>query len=131
MSRAASAEPPAIKDEDAAHPIAGAWRPMLSEVVSRLTKGDYALASAVDGVEPISPKTAEHIRRSIAGYGCTLTDLPQDTWKTSVAQWYGTHWDVLVDLWTVEEGRSDLVLEGRISETAAGLRFTVHMVYVP
>jgi len=35
------------------------------------------------------------------------------------------------DLWTEEEGRSDLVLSGSVSETADGYRFTLRLVYVP
>ena len=123
--------PPAVQDEKDAHPIAGAWRPMLRNVVRCFVAGDYGLETGVLGVEPVSAKTAEHIRRFIADYGATLVDLPPDSWRTSVAQWYGTHWDILVDLWTAEEGRSDLALAGKIVESQAGPRFTIHMVYVP
>ena len=131
MSDVSSDLPPAVKDENAAHPIAGSWRPMLRDVVRRFVAGDYELEAGVLGVEPVSSKTAEHVRSCIADYGATLVDLPPDSWQTSVAQWYGTHWDILVDLWTAEEGRSDLVLSGKVVETHAGPRFTVHMVYVP
>ena len=71
----------AVKDEDAAHPVAAAWRPVLCEI--------------------------------------------------ACAQWMGTHWEVLVDLWTKEEGRSDLVLHVKVVEDGASPRFTVHLVYVP
>lgn len=37
--------------------------------------------------------------------------------------------DIVVDLWTAEEGRSDLVLEGWVAETDSGPRLTIHMVY--
>jgi hypothetical protein len=131
MSDKASESPPAIKDEDAEHPIAGAWRPMLCEVVRSFVEGDYGLNKGVSGVEPVSPATAEHIRAYVADYGATLVELPDDTWQTSVAQWMGTRWDILVDLWTAEEGRSDLVLEGWVAETDSGPRLTIHMVYVP
>src|SRR5918997_2925253 len=100
--------PPAVKDPDAAHPIAGAWRPMLREVVRRFVEGDYHLAQGVPGVEPVSTATAEQVRDYLADYGATLVELPGDTWQTSVAQWMGSHWDILVDLGTAEEGRSDL-----------------------
>ncbi len=123
--------PPAVKDEDDAHPIAGSWRPMLRNVVQCFVAGDYGLQTGVLGVEPVSEETAEHIRSYVADYGATLVDLPPDSWQTSVAQWYGTHWDVLVDLWTAEEGRSDLVLAGKIVESDSGPHFTIHMVYVP
>jgi hypothetical protein len=131
MSDVPSDVPPAVKDENNAHPIAGSWRPMLRDVVRCFVAGDYGLGTGVVGVEPVSAKTAEHIRNSVAEYGATLVELPTDSWQTSIAQWYGTHWDVLVDLWTAEEGRSDLVLAGKIVESQAGPRFIIHMVYVP
>jgi len=131
MSEVSSDLPPAVKDEHEAHPIAGSWRPMLRDVVRRFVACDYGLETGVLGVEPVSPKTAEHVRSGIAEYGATLVDLPPDSWQTSVAQWYGSHWDILVDLWTAEEGPSDLVLAGKIVETHDGARFTIHMVYVP
>ena len=131
MSDVSSDLPAAVKDENDTHPIAGVWRPMLRNVVRRFVAGDYELEGGVVGVDPVSAQTAEHIRRYIHGYGATLVDLPPDSWQTSVAQWYGTHWDVLVDLWTAEEGRSDLVLAGKVVESQAGPRFTIHMVYVP
>lgn len=131
MSETVPDGPPALKDPEAQHPIADAWRPMLCEVVRRFVAGDYGLAQGIPGVEPVSAATAEQIRDYLADYGATLVELPDDTWQTSVAQWMEIHWDILVDLWTAEEGRSDLVLEGRVVETSAGPRLTVHMVYVP
>jgi len=104
---------------------------MLCEVVRFFVEGDYGLTKGISGVEPVSAATAEHIRAYLADYGATLVDLPDDTWETSVAQWMGTRWDILVDLWTAEEGRSDLVLGGWVAETDAGPRLTIHMVYVP
>jgi hypothetical protein len=125
MSAPTSDDPPALKDPDAQHPIAGAWRPMFREVVRRLVAGDYSLA------EPVSAAAAEQMRDYLSEYPATLVELPDDTWRTSVAQWMETHWKVLVDLWTAEEGRSDLVLGGTVVETSTGSRFTVDMVYVP
>jgi hypothetical protein len=43
----------------------------------------------------------------------------------------GTRWDVLIDLWTVESGRSDLVLDARVFEVPSGYRYEIHLVYVP
>jgi hypothetical protein len=120
--------PPAIKDVGAAHPIAGAWRPMLREVVHRFVRGDYRLTRRVPGVDPVSAEAAEHIRASVVRYGATLIDLPNDTWHTSAAQWYGTDWDLLVDLWTAEEEPSDLVLQGRIASPPLALRRVVRNV---
>lgn len=42
-----------------------------------------------------------------------------------------TYWDVLVDVFTVEEGRSDLVLFARVFERGDGYRFEIASVHVP
>jgi hypothetical protein len=131
MNNAAPDYPLAIKDPDAAHPIAGAWRSMLREVVHQLAQGDHELAQGVRGVEPVAASVAQQMREYIADYGATLIELPEDTWETSVAQWMDGHWTILLDLWTAEEGRSDLVLSGDVIETSAGPRLTIHLVYVP
>jgi len=104
---------------------------MLRAVVRRLAAGDFALTQGVSGVIPVAPSVAEQMREYVADYGATLVELPDETWQTSAAQWMGTHWEVLIDLWTAEEGRSDLVLQGDMSESTNGLRFTVRAVYVP
>ena len=119
------------KDGAAQQPIPAAWRGTLREVVRAFTEGDYGLERGVGGVEPVPARLAEQIRSYVSDYGATLVELADDTWKTSVAQWYGQHWEFLLDLWTAEEGRSDLVLSGRVTEAAGAYRFTLHLVYVP
>ncbi len=131
MSNAEPSGVPALKDPDAAHPIPDAWRPVLCDVVRAFSQGDYALARSLPGVAPVAADTAEQIRADVADYGATLLELPADTWQTSVAQWMGTHWDILVDLWTAEEGLSDMVLSGHVIETSNGPLLTIHAVYVP
>jgi hypothetical protein len=121
----------AVKDASAQQAIPTSWRPVLAEVVSALRQGDYGLKAGVPGVKSVSAVTEVHIRESIRAYGATLVELPKESWESSVCMWYGTHWDALVDLWTKEEGRSDLVLSARIEEATNGYSFQVHMVYVP
>jgi hypothetical protein len=48
-----------------------------------------------------------------------------------VCQWMETHWDLLVDLWTAESGRSDLVLAVRVFECDGDYRFEIDSVHVP
>ena len=120
-----------VKDEERAHPVAVAWRPILCEVVRAFVRGDYELAEGVPSVETVPAATATQIRQYVADYGATLIELPEGTWETSCAQWMGNRWDVLVDLWTQEEGRSDLVLQLDVAESGAGYRFKVHLIYVP
>jgi hypothetical protein len=125
------AEVVAVKDESKQQPIPTSWRPVLTQVISALKCGHYSLKAGVPEVERPSIETAEQIQGSIAAYGATLVELPEESWESSVCMWYGTHWDALIDLWTEEEGRSDLVLSARISEKSNGYFFKIHMVYVP
>lgn len=77
MGEPADTGPPALKEPESQHPIAGVWRPMLREVLRRLVIGDYGLTGGIPGVEPVSMATAEQIRRYLADYGATLIELPQ------------------------------------------------------
>jgi hypothetical protein len=120
-----------VKDEDAAHPIADAWRPKLREIVKALAEGDFSLSRGIPSVVPISKATVDQMRAYVEDYGETLAELPEETWESSVAQWMETHWDVLVDLWTVESGRSDMVLSLRVFEAGKEFRFEIVLLYVP
>ena len=120
-----------MKDKDAAHPIASAWRPTFREIVKALARGDYALCNGIRFVAPVDERTASQMRAYIADYGETLADLPDETWQSSVAQWQRSCWEVLVDLWTVESSRSDLVLAARVFETDDGFKIEIDSVHVP
>lgn len=120
-----------LKDEHDHQPVPSAWRKTLSEIVQAFKDGDFALAQGIAGVRPISVEDAEGIADNIQDYGAQLTSLPEETWRTSVCQWLGKHWDVMVDLFTVQEGASDLVLHVRVYEEGSTYIFEVHLVYVP
>jgi hypothetical protein len=124
-------EIPVIKDSENEGPIPSAWRPTLKNIVDAFVRHDYILADGVAGVAPVSEETATQIRTYIQEYGAKLVSLPQESWATSVCIWMGDHWDALIDLWTEEEGRSDLVLQVRVSEVGNVPLVTVYMVYVP
>jgi|SRR5688572_11586416 hypothetical protein len=119
-----------VKDGDSTHPIASIWRPTLEAIVQALARGNFSL-SGVPSVAPVSKSTAKHMRDYIADYGETLAPLPAATWRSSFAQWLDGLWDITVDLWTKESGRSDMVLSSQVFEVDDGYRFKVHMVYVP
>lgn len=58
--------PAAIKDEDAEHPIPGALRQALREVVRALVAGDYTLSKGITGVERVAAggsRTDEELHR--------------------------------------------------------------------
>jgi hypothetical protein len=130
-SRSEDSEVLAVKDEETERPIPSAWRPVIREIVKALVGHDYSLITGVAGVAPISAKTATQIANYIQDYGATLIELPDQTWSSSVCIWMGKQWDALIDLWTAEEGRSDLVLSVHVSEANSSFVFQLYMVYVP
>jgi len=111
-------------------PVPISWRQTFREIATAFAAADYGLVADVLGVDPISTETATHIQRCISDYGVTLAALPEETWESSICIWTGDHWDALIDLWTQEEGRSDLVLHAHVVETPS-FSVKVHLVYVP
>ncbi len=119
------------KDEENERPIPTIWRPTFIRIVDAFVQKDYSLSCEIKGVASVSSDTANHIREYIEAYGEELIQLPSETWETSIYIWMGSHWDVLIDLWTAGGGRSDLVLGARVLENAGGYTVDIHMVYVP
>lgn len=111
--------------------IPNIWRPTFLRIVDAFVEGDYALLCGVEGVVEVSNETVTQIKEYIEDYGETLVNLSDETWKSSVCIWTGHHWDVLIDLWTAGEGRSDLVLSARVLDTKNGFIIDIYMVYVP
>jgi len=126
-----SNEVPVTKDADNEGPIPSAWRPVLKSIVDAFAREDYLLNDGLSGVAPISEETADQVREYIQDYGAKLIELPPESWDTSVCIWMGNRWDALIDLWTEDEGRSDLVLEAHVSEADSEYVVAIHMVYVP
>ena len=122
---------PPLKDDEAAHPVASQWRPTLVKIAKALAEGDYELARGIPSVAQVSKDTAQAMQEYVEEYGETLVDLPDETWDSSVAQWMGTHWDVILDLWTDESGSSDLVLNLRVFEDGKWFRYEIDSLHVP
>lgn len=76
----------AIKDENAAHPIATSWRPLLKEVVHAFVEGDYALSQKIKDVASVDSDIAEQNRNYVNDYGEVLIELPNKSWESSCAQ---------------------------------------------
>jgi hypothetical protein len=122
---------PAADDNSEQQPIPLEWRSTLCQIADAFAQGNYGLKPGIANVEPISASTAAQIEGYVERYPATLTSLPEATWDSSVCIWDGNHWDVLVDLWTLEEGPSDLVLHAHVHPVDAELFFSVKAVYVP
>jgi hypothetical protein len=122
---------PVSKDSQHQQFVPSAWRNTFHQIVEAFKEGDFTLTRAIAGVRPIKASDAKGIADNIEDYGAQLVSLPEETWQTSVCLWMETHWDVIVDLYTLEEGCSDLVLHVRVDEVSSGYIFDVHFVYVP
>jgi len=119
------------KDESEG-PVPELWRPTFSAVVDSLVERAPTIGGGLPEVEPVPDAVREQCLSAVDNYrDVDLVPLPQETWKSSVTAWQGDHWLCLIDLWTEQEGRSDLVLEAEVRERTPGFRFTVTMVYVP
>ena len=119
-----------VKDEEFECPVPTQWRSKLKDIADALKDRNYGLNGLKD-VDPLDEAKAAAIAKNIEAYGCALTSLPEAAWNTSVCQWQLSFWEVLVDLFTEEEGRSDLVLNVRVFERNSGFVFDVHLVYAP
>ena len=116
------------KDPDIEAAVDEAFRPTLTWMANEIASG--RVPDAAD-VRLRTADTWETITDIIQDYGETLVPLPEATWETSVSQWDGERWKVLVDLHTAAEGRSDLVMDVSITETETGFAYSLHLVYVP
>ncbi|WP_327009777.1 hypothetical protein OHA72_22630 [Dactylosporangium sp. NBC_01737] len=121
-----------VKDEHVESAVPEVWRPTLRAIVDSLRRRDIVLAAGLPGVDPVSNADTQRYLQAVDDYGhATLTRLPDEAWRTSVARWYGDRWKCLVDLWTEQDGRSDLVLDVDVFDNAPDYQFRVHLVYVP
>ena len=63
----------------------------------------------------------------------TIVPLPEQAWEVAWAlpptDAAGAWW-VVVDLWSQEEGRTDLSLEAEVTETADGVRVVIEDIHV-
>lgn len=120
-----------VKDEEHHILVPDLWRNTLKELVDLLVNGDFESLSDVKGVREISEADIARIITNIEDYGCQLTSLPEVSWETSVCQWMQGYWNLLIDLFAIEEGISDLVLSVRVYESEKSYIFEVQSVYVP
>ncbi|WP_445722867.1 DUF7668 domain-containing protein [Flavobacterium sp.] len=119
------------KNEEEELPIPHVWRPIFRNIVSAFVNKDYKLTFGLNNVNPVSEEKAEQIKEYIENYGEELIDLPEETWNTSVYICYGDYWNVLIDLFTKNEGLSDLVLNAEVIEKDNNYFVDINLVYVP
>lgn len=89
----------------------------IQRVVDHLIRGDYAAVEVLTAGQRLN---AGEIERAITDYGRRLVPPPADAGPRSVVEIEGSkpeRWSVYVDLWTSEEGRSDLTLELTLTDS--------------
>jgi len=116
------------KDGENEIAVPQAWRPTFAAIVDALIQGGEP---SLPQVTLQAPDVWASAQDSIRAYGAHLKRLPDESWNSSVCIWYGDFWNVLVDLYTEEEGGSDLVLQAHVYEVGDGYRYEVVLVYVP
>lgn len=122
---------PVVYDEETASQVPTIWRETLIRIVEAFKNNDLAAINHIKGVQNIELEHLQDIAENIIDYGETLVSLPDETWETSQALWMGFRWDVIVDLFTEQEGRSDLILFIRVFETNGTFEFSILDIYVP
>jgi hypothetical protein len=111
-------------------PIPTIWRKTFYDMVEYFKEGDFKLDNYIEDIEEISDDDAEYNKISVFEYGEDLDSLSDKTWNTSLCRWMGDHWDVLIDLNTVN-GDSDLVLFITARECNGKFKFKVESIHVP
>ena len=120
-----------VKVEEEELPIPTIWRQTFIDIVEAFKQGDFRLKNSIESVHPLTECEAERIERNIADYGDVLESLPDTVWTTSVYRWMRGHWEVLIDLYTQNEGLSDLVMFVKVTENEMKYWFTVESIHVP
>lgn len=123
---------PALKDDENQTKVPTIWRGTLKSIVNSIKNNNFLFENSKNSITPISSDDQTLIRNNINEYGEELCDLPDETWDTSACQWMLDYWELYVDLFTVNEGLSDLVLSVRIFEQEHdSYLFEIQSVHVP
>lgn len=126
-----SADVPVLYDEDSATPVPTIWRETLIQIVEAFKTNDLISINLIKGVQNVELEYLQEIAENITNYGETLVSLPDETWNSSQAYWKGFCWDIILDLFTESEGRSDLILLMRVFETDGVFEYSIQNIYVP
>jgi hypothetical protein len=110
-------------------PIPAHLVPALQDLVRELVRGNF------DGLERdgrAGRLTAAELRAAVRGYGRTLVDPPTEAFGAAAHPVRGApgRWAIELDLWTVEEGRSDLTLTVAAQELPDRVRTEVDDLHV-
>lgn len=80
---------PVIKCEDQELPVPTEWRKPLTDIVECLASGEFSKLSSLPAVTLEGGWGWQDIETYIKDYGCKLTSLPEESWRTSIYLWMG------------------------------------------
>lgn len=105
----------------------------VKDVIHSLAKGDYKTLEADGRAGRLS---AEDLRDAVATYGRSLIIPPDEAWEEELLREaipvgeQGNSWALVANLWTVEEGRSDLSLEATAEARPEGVLVSIDDLHV-
>ena len=85
------------------------FKPLIEELVSNISSSDY---NAIFEKHQYGRTNIDDIKRVVSEYNRTITILPDNAFKEAKVYCIEKEkrLDIYIPLWTIEEGRSDLVL---------------------
>ena len=85
------------------------FKPLIEELVSNISTTDY---NAIFEKHQYGRTNIDDIKRVVSEYNHTITILPDNAFKEAKVYYIEKEkrLDIYIPLWTIEEGRSDLVL---------------------
>ena len=119
------------KNEEIEQEIPIEWRPIIVQIVEDIRNRHLGHRNTLGHGVSIDSSETDLIYQNVSHYGDELISLPEHTWQTSVCRWMGSYWHLLIDLFTAEEGLSDLVLFLDVYEQEGSTSFKVRSLHVP
>lgn len=123
---------PVPYDAEFQSPIPSIWRDCIIQIVEAFKDKDFGRLNTLPSVQCIDLAYASEIAENIDAYGAHLISLAEESWHTSVCIYMENEsWKAIIDLFTVEEGRSDLIIDLFIFKKENQFIFQINNIYVP
>jgi hypothetical protein len=119
------------KNEEIEQSVPVEWQPIIIEIVKDIRGRCLAPRKFLESEIDVDSRDIDFIYQSLDAYGDPLINVPKDGWETSICRWMGGYWHLMIDLFTVEEGASDLVLFVDVYEHGSSKCFKIQSVHVP
>ena len=123
---------PVPYDSEFQSPIPSIWRDCIIQIIEAFKDKDFGRLNTLPSVQCIDLAYASEIAENIDAYGAHLISLAEESWHTSVCIYMENEsWKAIIDLFTVEEGRSDLIIDLFIFKKENQFIFQINNIYVP